>query len=52
MITTEDKVIAPEVQKLFAARMHARTEEVAASTPLSHAKEIAAFIEEAAVAEW
>jgi pimeloyl-ACP methyl ester carboxylesterase len=53
VITTKDKVIAPEVQKLFAARMHAQTKEVAGShaSLVSHANEVAAFIEEAALGE-
>ena len=53
VITTEDKVIAPEVQKIFAARMHAQTKEIAGShaSLVSHANEVAAFIEEAALGE-
>jgi pimeloyl-ACP methyl ester carboxylesterase len=53
VISTEDKVIAPEVQKMFAARMHAQTTEVAGShaSLVTHAKEVAAVIEEAALAE-
>jgi pimeloyl-ACP methyl ester carboxylesterase len=53
VISTEDKVIAPEVQKLFAARMHAQTTEVAGShaSLVTHAKEVAAVIEAAALGE-
>jgi pimeloyl-ACP methyl ester carboxylesterase len=53
VISTEDKVIAPEVQKMFAARMHAQTTEVAGShaSLVTHAKEVAAVIEEAALGE-
>jgi pimeloyl-ACP methyl ester carboxylesterase len=53
VISTKDKVIAPEVQKIFAARMHARTTDVAGShaSLVVHAKEVAAVIEEAALAE-
>jgi pimeloyl-ACP methyl ester carboxylesterase len=53
VVTTKDKVIAPEVQKLFAARMHAQTTEVAGShaSLVVHAKEVAAVIEEAARSE-
>jgi hypothetical protein len=53
VISTKDKVIAPEVQKIFAARMHAETKEVAGShaSLVVHAKEVAAVIEEAALAE-
>src|SRR5580693_3317065 len=53
VITTKDKVIAPEVQKIFATRMHAQTKEVAGShaSLVVHAKEVAAVIEEAALSE-
>jgi pimeloyl-ACP methyl ester carboxylesterase len=53
VISTKDKVIAPEVQKIFAARMHAQTKEVAGShaSLVVHAKEVAAVIEEAALGE-
>jgi pimeloyl-ACP methyl ester carboxylesterase len=53
VITTKDRVIAPEVQKIFAARMHAQTKEIAGShaSLVSHANEVAAFIEEAALGE-
>ena len=53
VISTKDKVIAPEVQKLFATRIKARTTKVAGShaSLVVHAKEVAAVIEEAALAE-
>jgi pimeloyl-ACP methyl ester carboxylesterase len=53
VISTKDKVIAPEVQKIFAARMHAQTKEVAGShaSLVVHAKEVAAVIEDAALGE-
>jgi len=53
VISTEDKVIAPEAQKMFAARMHAQTTEVAGShaSLVTHAKEVAAVIEAAALGE-
>jgi pimeloyl-ACP methyl ester carboxylesterase len=53
VISTKDKVIAPEAQKLFAARMKARTTEVAGShaSLVVHAKEVAAVIEKASLAE-
>jgi pimeloyl-ACP methyl ester carboxylesterase len=53
VITTKDRVIAPEVQKMFAARMHAQTKEIAGShaSLVSHANEVATFIEEAALGE-
>src|SRR6202167_975970 len=53
VISTKDRVIAPEVQRIFAARMHAETKEVAGShaSIVVHAKEVAAVIEEAALAE-
>ena len=53
VITTKDKVIAPEVQKLFAARMKAQTTEVAGSNAslVVHAKEVAEVIEKAALAK-
>ena len=52
VISTEDKVIAPEVQRMFAAGMHAQTTEVAGShaSLVVHAKEVAAVIEKAALA--
>jgi pimeloyl-ACP methyl ester carboxylesterase len=53
VVSTKDKVIAPEVQKLFAARMKAQTTEVAGShaSLVVHAKEVAAVIEKASLAE-
>ena len=52
LITTEDKVIAPEAQKMFAARIKAHTTEVAGShaSLVVHATELAAVIEKAALA--
>jgi len=51
VVTTKDRVIAPEVQKMFAARMKAQTTEVAGShaSLVVHAKEVAAVIEKAAL---
>jgi len=51
VISTKDKVIAPEAQKMFAARMKARTTEVAGShaSLVVHAAEVAAVIEKAAL---
>src|ERR1700761_766773 len=42
VISPKDKVIAPEVQKIFATRMHAQTKEVAGShaSLVVHAKEV------------
>jgi pimeloyl-ACP methyl ester carboxylesterase len=53
VITTKDKVIAPDAQKFFATRMHAQITEVAGShaSLVVHAKEVAAVIEEASRAE-
>ncbi len=53
VITTEDKVIAPEAQKMFAARIKAKTTEVAGShaSLVVHAAEVAAVIEKAALAK-
>jgi pimeloyl-ACP methyl ester carboxylesterase len=53
VISTKDKVIAPEVQKIFAARMKAQTTDVAGShaSLVVHAKEVAAVIEKAALEE-
>jgi pimeloyl-ACP methyl ester carboxylesterase len=53
VITTKDKVIAPEAQRMFAARMKARTTEVAGShaSLVVHANEVAAEIEKAARAK-
>src|SRR6201996_811104 len=51
VITTKDMVIAPEAQKMFAARMHAQTKEIAGShaSLVVHANEVAAFIEKASL---
>lgn len=53
VISTKDKVIAPEAQKMLAARMKAQTTEVAGShaSLVVHAKEVAAAIEKAALAK-
>jgi pimeloyl-ACP methyl ester carboxylesterase len=53
VISTKDKVLAPEAQKLFAARMKAQTMEVAGShaSLVVHAPEVAAMIEKAALAK-
>jgi pimeloyl-ACP methyl ester carboxylesterase len=53
VITTKDKVIAPEAQKFFAERMKAHITEVAGShaSLVVHAKEVAAAIEKASLAE-
>ena len=53
VISTKDKVIAPEAQKFFAARMKAQTTEVAGShaSLVVHAREVADVIEKAALAE-
>jgi len=53
VISTKDKVIAPEAQKMFAARMHAQTTEVAGShaSLVVHAQEVAAVIEKATIEE-
>jgi pimeloyl-ACP methyl ester carboxylesterase len=53
VISMKDKVIAPEAQKMFAARMHAQTTVVTGShaSLVVHAKEVAAVIEKAALAE-
>jgi pimeloyl-ACP methyl ester carboxylesterase len=50
VISTKDKVIAPEAQKMFAARIHARVTEVAGShaSLVVHAQEVAKAIEAAA----
>jgi len=52
VISTRDKVIAPETQRMFAARIKAQTTEVAGShaSLVVHAKEVAAAIEKAALA--
>ncbi|MDR6668749.1 alpha/beta hydrolase [Rhizobium sp. 1399] len=51
VISTKDKVIAPETQKLFAARIKAETTEVAGShaSLVVHAEEVASVIEKAAL---
>ena len=53
VISTKDKVIAPEAQKLFAARMKAQTTEVAGShaSLVVHADAVAAVIEKATLAK-
>ncbi len=53
VITTKDKVIAPEAQKFFAERMKAHITDVAGShaSLVVHAKEVAAVIEKATLAE-
>jgi pimeloyl-ACP methyl ester carboxylesterase len=51
VISTKDKVLAPEAQKSFAARIHAQTTEVAGShaSLVVHAKQVAEVIEKAAL---
>ena len=51
VISTKDKVIAPEAQKYFAGKMKAQITEVAGShaSLVVHAKEVAAVIEKAAL---
>jgi pimeloyl-ACP methyl ester carboxylesterase len=51
VISTKDKLLAPEAQKMFAARMHAQTTEVAGShaSLVVHAQEVAAVIEKASL---
>jgi pimeloyl-ACP methyl ester carboxylesterase len=53
VITTKDKVIAPEAQTLFATEMKAKTTEVAGShaSLVVHAKEVAEVIERATLAK-
>src|SRR3984893_17059751 len=53
VISTKDKVLAPEAQKQFAARIKAQTTEVAGShaSLVVHAQEVAAEIEKAALAK-
>jgi pimeloyl-ACP methyl ester carboxylesterase len=53
VISTKDKVIDPEVQKMFAVRMHAQTTDVAGShaSLVVHANEVAAAIERATLVE-
>ncbi len=50
VISSKDKVLAPEAQKMFAARIKAQTSEVAGShaSLVVHAKEVAEVIEKAA----
>jgi pimeloyl-ACP methyl ester carboxylesterase len=52
VITTQDRVLAPEAQRLFATRMNAQTTEVTGShaSLVVHADEVAAVIERAALA--
>jgi pimeloyl-ACP methyl ester carboxylesterase len=51
VISTRDKVLAPEAQKMFAARIKAKTTEVAGShaSLVVHAREVAEVIEKAAL---
>jgi pimeloyl-ACP methyl ester carboxylesterase len=51
VISTKDKLLAPEAQKMFAARMKAETTEVAGShaSLVVHAREVAEVIEKAAL---
>jgi len=53
VISTKDKVIAPEAQRFFAGRIKAQVTEVAGShaSLVVHAQEVAAVIEKAALAE-
>jgi pimeloyl-ACP methyl ester carboxylesterase len=53
VITTKDKLLAPEAQKMFAARMKAQTTDVAGShaSLVVHASEVAAVIEKATLAK-
>jgi pimeloyl-ACP methyl ester carboxylesterase len=53
VISTKDKLLAPDAQKFFAARMHAQTTEVAGShaSLVVHAAEVAAVIEKAALVQ-
>ncbi|MEI9981919.1 MAG: alpha/beta hydrolase [Aliidongia sp.] len=53
VITTKDKLLAPEAQRSFAARMKAQTTEIAGShaSLVVHAQEVAAVIEKAALAK-
>jgi pimeloyl-ACP methyl ester carboxylesterase len=53
VITTKDKVIAPEAQKFFADRMKAQITDVAGShaSLVVHAKEVAEVIEKASLAK-
>jgi len=51
VISTQDQLLAPAAQRLFAARMNAQTTEVAGShaSLVTHANEVAAVIEKAAL---
>ncbi|MEJ0093989.1 MAG: alpha/beta hydrolase [Methylocella sp.] len=53
VLTTKDKVIAPEAQKMFAARMKAKVTDVNGShaSLVVHAGEVAAVIEKAALVD-
>ncbi len=53
VVSTKDKVIAPEAQKFFANRMKAQTTDVPGShvSLVVHAKEVAAVIEKASLAK-
>jgi pimeloyl-ACP methyl ester carboxylesterase len=53
VITTKDRVIAPEAQKFFAERMKAQITEIAGShaSLVVHAKEVAEVIEKASLVE-
>ena len=53
VISTKDKVLAPEAQKSFAARIKAQTTEVAGghASLVVHAKQVAEVIEKAALAK-
>jgi pimeloyl-ACP methyl ester carboxylesterase len=53
VITTKDRVIAPEAQKFFADRMKAQITDVAGShaSPVVHAKQVAEAIEKATLAK-
>jgi hypothetical protein len=51
VVTTKDKLLAPEAQKMFATRMNAKITEVSGShaSLVVHAEEVAAVIEKAAL---
>jgi pimeloyl-ACP methyl ester carboxylesterase len=51
VVTTKDKLLAPEAQRMFAVRMNAKTTEVNGShaSLVVHAEEVAAVIEKAAL---
>lgn len=53
VISTKDRLLAPEAQRMFATRMKAQTTEVAGShaSLVVHAKDVAAVIEKAALAK-